>query len=136
MNYVYCEHLDDMDKVDRPSSDIQLDPMEGSGTPQKITKEKYQPSKPEESDPLYTYLEETGSLLARGYNCPLCMDLGRDEKVFFIYDSSLEDYRSECGEVPLPFVRLRMNSPNGFVRERITERLSRNSLYCASHFEN
>lgn len=136
MNYVYCEHLDDMDAVNRPGSDIRLDPMEGSGTPQEITKEKYEASGPEESDPLNLYLEETGSSLARGYNCPICMDLGRDQKVFFIYDGRLKDYRSSCGEVAVPFARLRMKSPNRFVRDPITETLSMHSLYCASHFES
>lgn len=136
MNYVYCEHLDDMDLVDKPGSDIRLQTMEGSGSPQRITKENYKPRDPKESDPLYIYLDDTGSSLARGYNCPICRDLGRDQKMFFVYDGRLKDYKTEYGEAAVPFARLRMKSGGEFVREPITEVLSKGSLYCASHFES
>lgn len=130
---LYCEHLDDYEKLENTGQMY----LEKASTNKTVDLDNYIPEEPKERDPIYNYLKEKGKggTFVEVYHCPLCRQLNRDQIVCFIADTDIESYLREAGEnVVVPFVRLRVVD-NKFKRDKmnIDENLPSGSIYCADN---
>lgn len=123
---VYCEHLDDKDKLKGssipPGSDVSMI-KQGASSNKELRKENYAGA----NDPVSMLLDQIGEITAVSFTCPMCRVAGGNPRVYFIQHEMLDT------EVGNSFARLRYQDGK-FVREPIDEDLSPKSALTAYGF--